>query len=207
MFNWHSYDLLATTSGTYLKASARFNNPSLTLFVTFTFYTHISLAFSTRMLIRSALIFSDTHSCLLFCHLSLKLLPFASVTQHSEFSSFISPSCLSPYFALCLLLDNTNVVFNIFSALAIWFHMSFLFPSPLPLQGKEDAHLVLCFQTRWEVTFWHVTGSWLCITHSSGYCMRPLKYFSFSLSLFLKSRTVLQWREVSYLTLLLLCPL
>lgn len=40
MFNWHSYDLFATTSGTYLKGSAHFNNPSI-LFVTFTFYTHL----------------------------------------------------------------------------------------------------------------------------------------------------------------------
>lgn len=138
MFNWHSCDLLATTSGTYLKASAYFNNPSVILFVTFTSYTHISLTFSTRKLIRSALVFSNSHSCLLFCHLFIKLLLCASVTQHSDtlFSSLLSLSHLSPYFALYLLLDNTNMVLSI-SAPALSFTCLFycLCPSHLWERG------------------------------------------------------------------------
>lgn len=112
MFNWHSYDLLATTSGTYLKASAHFNNPSLTLLVTFIFYTHISLASLTRMLIRSALIFLNTRSCLLFYNLFLKLLPFASLTQHSDIlmSALISSSCLSPLLCVfCLTIETCGL--------------------------------------------------------------------------------------------------
>lgn len=194
MFNWQSYDLLATTSGAYLKASAYFNNPCVTLFVTFTSYTHISLTFSTRMLIRSALFFCNSHSCLLFCRLFIKLLPCASVTQHSDilFSSLLSPSRLSPYFALCLLLDSTNVVFSI-SAPALSFTCLFYCLLPFTPQGERMPVSCCIFRliVRWllacgrELTVYHTQLRQLCDT---------IDYFEifFLYSLFFKSQTILQ---------------
>lgn len=61
---------------------------------------------------------------LAFLYVFLKFLPFASVTQSSDilFPSFISPSCLPSYFALCLFLNSTDMwYYNIFSALALNF--------------------------------------------------------------------------------------
>lgn len=183
MFNSHSYDLLVTTSNTYLKASAHFNNPS-TLLVTFNFYTPISLAFLTRMLISYALIFSNTHSCLLFCHFFIKVLPFAKLTQHLDilFSSLISPSCLFPYFALCFLLDNTNMWSSTSSQHCLF---TCLFYSLLPFTpaGKRTPISYCMFRLMADD---FVAG--MGMTHSSGYCMRPLTILKhFSSSCFFKS--------------------
>lgn len=159
----------------YLKASAHFNSPSLTLFLTFTFYTHISLTFSTRMLIRSALIFPNTHSCLLFCH-HICSCPQASpiclsnTTLRYLVFSFISSSCLLSHIALCFCCCcfcfswqyKHFVVFSIFSAVSLNFFFFFSSCSLLLFTTREKRMPSLCcifiFMMKWLFGLWQSVG-------------------------------------------------
>lgn len=180
------------------KASPYFNESFSYLILTFTFYTHISLSFSTSLLIRSDLLFGNTHLCFFaifsssFSHLPQWPIPKTSCTLSS-----ISPSGLSLCFALCLFLGNTNVAFSI-SALTLNF-----FFTPREERVRISC-LIFGFIMRWPF------GMWLWLTHGLVHCMGPLtilKYFSFSQSLSINLEQFYRKGKSFWPDLHLPCPL
>ena len=63
-------------------------------------------------------------------------------------------SCSSPYFALCLLFDNINVVFNSFSALTLNFTCLFYSFLPFTSRGKRMPVSCCIFRLVMRWLFW-----------------------------------------------------